>query len=162
MDVSAQRREQIKSDVGGLVITRVGVRDVMAQRPQRGGAGRRDGFFPGAHGARGVQACHQTRGDRFDVPFDAADLPRKENLGVCAKLQCGREQRRGVDVGVAMDLAIAQELRLLKTRNHSQDAFLLAELKVVLETDQVVAVGAQVLLAQLHHGVRHAAGARVS
>jgi hypothetical protein len=48
-----------------------------------------------------------------------------------------------------MDLAVAQEGRVLEAGDHAQDARLLAELEVVLEADEVVAVGAEVFLAEL-------------
>ena len=60
-----------------------------------------------------------------------------------------------------MDLAEAQELGVLQARNQAQDARLLAEFQVILEAHQVEAVGAQVLLAELHHGPRAPAGARI-
>ena len=43
-----------------------------------------------------------------------------------------------------MDLAVAQKLRILESGNHAQDARLFTELEMVLEADQVIAVGAQV------------------
>ena len=60
-----------------------------------------------------------------------------------------------------MDLAETQELRALQSRNHAQDAGLLAELQMVLEADQVEAIGAQVLLPELHGGPGTAAGTRI-
>ena len=60
-----------------------------------------------------------------------------------------------------MNLAEAEELRVLQPRNHAQDAGLLAELQMVLEADQVEAIGAQVLLPELHGGPGTAAGARI-
>ncbi len=61
-----------------------------------------------------------------------------------------------------MNLAVAQELRVLQAGDQPQHARLLAELQVVLKADQVVGVGAQIFLAQLHHGVGHVAGARIA
>ena len=60
-----------------------------------------------------------------------------------------------------MNLAEAHELGAFEARDQAQNPRLLAESQVVLESHQVVAVGAQVLLAQLHHGVRPAPGARI-
>ena len=60
-----------------------------------------------------------------------------------------------------MDLAEAQELGVLEARDQAQDARLLAELHVVLKSDQVEALGAQIFLAKLHDGPGTAAGARV-
>ena len=75
-----------------------------------------------------------------------------------AELEGLGEQRGGVDVGVAVDLAVAQEGGVLQAGDQAQDAGLLAELQVVLEADEVVAVGAQVLLAKLDDGVGPASG----
>ncbi len=63
-----------------------------------------------------------------------------------------------MDVGVAVDLAVAEEVRVLEAGDHAQDAGLLAELEVVLEADEVVGVGAEVFLAELDGGVGPAAG----
>ena len=72
------------------------------------------------------------------------------------------QQGGRADVGVAMNLPVAQEARVFQAGNQAQHARLLAELEMVLEADQVVAVGAQVLLAQLHHGPGRLAGARIA
>ncbi len=77
-------------------------------------------------------------------------------------LQGGGEQGGGVDVGVAVDLAVAQETCVLQAGDHAQDAGLLAELEVVLEADEVVGVGAQVLLAKLDDGVGNVSGVRIA
>src|ERR1700722_6571030 len=149
--------EKIEGDVGGLIVLRIGRRDVVAQRAERGLAwqggdaligGKRKGEPPGE------KAC----GDGLDVALDTGDLPREEDAWIGTKLQGGIEQRGRVDIGVAMDLAVAQELRVLKTRNHAEDALLFAELEVVLEADEVVAVSAQILHAQLNAGVGSPSG----
>ncbi len=74
------------------------------------------------------------------------------------ELQGLGEQRGRVDVGVAVDLAVAQEGRLLEAGDEAEDAGLLAVLEVVLEADEIVTVGAQILLAELDDGVGPAAG----
>ena len=75
-----------------------------------------------------------------------------------AKLERLGEQRRRVDVSVAVDLAVADERGIFQAGDEAEDARLLAELEVVLEADQVVAVCAQVFLAQLDDGVGPPAG----
>jgi hypothetical protein len=74
-------------------------------------------------------------------------LARDEDAGVGAELQGFGEQRGGVDVGVAVDLAVAEEGGVLEAGDEAEDAGLLAELEVILKADEVVAVGAQVFLA---------------
>ena len=132
----------------------------MAERAEGGGA--RQGARGFAEGERGgVQAGHESGGDGFDVAFDAGDLAGEEDFGARAQLQRGGEQRGGVDVGVAVDLSEAEELGVLEAGDEAQDARLFAELHVVLEADEVVAVGAEIFLAELHDGPGTAAGARV-
>ena len=60
-----------------------------------------------------------------------------------------------------MNLAVAQEARILQPGNQPQHSRLLAKLQVILKSDQVVGIRAQILLPQLHDGVRHLAGARI-
>ena len=60
-----------------------------------------------------------------------------------------------------MNLSEAEEPGPLQSGNHPQDAFLLAELEVILKPDQIVTVGALVFLPQLHDGIGPASGARV-
>ena len=60
-----------------------------------------------------------------------------------------------------MDLPEAEELGVLQAGNEAQDAGLFAELHVVLKTDQIEALGAQILLAKLHDGPGTASGAWV-
>ena len=60
-----------------------------------------------------------------------------------------------------MNLPVAQEARIFKPGNQAQHACLLAKLQVILKSDQVVGIGAQIFLAQLHHRIRNASGARI-
>jgi hypothetical protein len=64
-----------------------------------------------------------------------------------AQLQRVHQQRRRVDVCIAMNLPITQELRVFEARNQPQDALLFAEPQMILKAHQVVAVGSQILLA---------------
>src|SRR5262249_54482959 len=80
------------------------------------------------------------------------DLPGEQQVRMGPKLQRWREQRGSVDIGVAMDLSEAQELRILQSRDHPQNACLFAELQMILESDQVEARCAQILLPQLNYG----------
>src|SRR6266496_3049834 len=71
------------------------------------------------------------------------------------------QERRRVDVGIAMNLAVAEELRILKTRDHAHDARLLAELQMVLKAHEIVGVGTEILLPKLHHRIGTLPRARV-
>ena len=57
-----------------------------------------------------------------------------------------------------MNLAVAQEACTFESRNQAQYSGLLAELQMILEPNQIVGIRAQILLAQLHNGVRPVAG----
>ena len=61
-----------------------------------------------------------------------------------------------------MNLPIAQEASIFQSRNQPQHARLFAKLQVVLKTDQIIAVGAQVFFAQLHNGPGSFAGAGIA
>ncbi len=61
-----------------------------------------------------------------------------------------------------MNLTEAHEFSLLESRNQSQHSFLFAELQMVLETDEVVAIGEQVFLAKLHNRPRLSPIARIT
>ncbi len=109
----------------------------------------------------GVAAGEEAGGDGLGVAFDAGELAGDEDGGVGAELEGFGEERGGVDVGVAVDLAVAEEGGVLEAGDEAEDAGLLAELEVVLEADEVVGVGAEVFLAELDAGVGPAAGLRV-
>ena len=60
-----------------------------------------------------------------------------------------------------MDLAVAQEAGMLEAGDQAQHAGLLAEFEVILKADEVVGIGAQIFLAQLHGRIRDSSGARI-
>src|SRR5438309_11013538 len=96
-----------------------------------------------------VHPCKQSRGNRFHIAFHAANLSCEKDLRMRFHLQGRLKQRGRVDVSVAMDLAVTQEPRIFESGNQAQDSGLLSELEMILKSDKVVGVGAQVLLAQL-------------
>jgi hypothetical protein len=71
------------------------------------------------------------------------------------------EHRRPVDVRVPVNESEAHELGLLEARHQAEDAGLLAPLQLRLTPDEAEMVRGEVVLAQLQHRVRPAAGARV-
>ena len=156
-----KRLQQIKRDVGGLEVFGIGVGDVVDQRAQGAGARRGDRFLA-TNQRGGVETGQQPGGDGLRVTLDAGKLAGKHEPWRFLEAECFVQQQRGLDVGVAMDLAVAQEARIFKAGNHAQHARLLAEFQMVLEADQVVAVGANVLLAQLHYCPGAQAGAGIA
>ncbi len=106
-------------------------------------------------------AGHQAGRDGFHIAFYSADLSGEENVGMLFHLQGLGEKCGRVDVSVAMDLAVAKEASVFEARNQAQDAGLFTKLQMVLEADEVVGIGAEIFLTQLHDGVRHFTGVGV-
>src|ERR1700738_2508836 len=79
-----------------------------------------------------------------------------------AHLQRLSQHRRRANKRVSMNLPKANEFGLLGAGDTTKHAFLLAELEMVLKTNQVVAVGKQILLPELHNGEGLAIGARIA
>ena len=75
-----------------------------------------------------------------------------------AELEGFGEETGGVDVGVAVDLAEAEEGGVFEAGDEAEDTFLFGVFEVILEAYEVVGVGSEVLLAELDYGVGPAAG----
>ncbi len=60
-----------------------------------------------------------------------------------------------------MNLAVAQKPGAFQPGDQTQYTRLLAKFQVILESDQVVRIGAEIFLPQLHRSIRNSAGARV-
>src|SRR5258708_19247458 len=71
------------------------------------------------------------------------------------------EQCGGIDVSVAVDLTVTKKARIFQAGNETQHFCLLTKFQVILEADEVIRVGAQVLLPQLDCCVGDAAGPRI-
>ena len=124
-----------------------------------------------AGSARGSSPCARAAAP---IPGDAAPRrptrrslrrptsgPRRTGPAASVSRSVGSSVARRVDVGVAVDHPEAHELGALEARDHPEHALLLAPLELGLEADQRVVARGQVVLAQLHDGVRAAAGARI-
>src|SRR2546427_6875547 len=77
-------------------------------------------------------------------------------------LQSLAEHRRRADKRVAMNLPVANEFRLFESRNQTKHALLLAEFQMVLKANEVITVGHQILLPELHHCPGLPLGARIA
>ena len=126
-------RQQVEGDVGRLVVRRIGAGDVVARASRARSRAAAGAASSPAASAAACMPGHQAGGDGFHVAFHARNLAGEEDLGPRAQLQRRGQQRRRVDVGIAMDLPEAQELGVLEAGNQAQDARLLAELQVILE-----------------------------
>ena len=80
-----------------------------------------------AHLRRRHHARRQAGGDRFHISLHARNLAGEEHIRMIAQLQRVVQQRRRIDVSVAMNLPVAQEFRILEPRNQPQDALLLGK-----------------------------------
>src|SRR6202035_5527531 len=117
---------------GSAAVAALGVGDVVAEAAVGAEAGRGGGLL--AAGERGgVPAGEQAAGDGFGVALDARELAGDEDAGMGLELERLGEQRGRVDIGVAVDLAVAQEAGVFEPGDEAKDAGLLAELEVVLE-----------------------------
>src|SRR5258708_21504129 len=99
------------------------------------------------HKGEGVTAGKQAGSDGFGRAFHSGDLAGEENLRTLAQLESGGKQCGRVDVRVAMNLTVAEELGFFHAWNHPKDAGLLGIAETILETDQVVGIGSGILLA---------------
>jgi hypothetical protein len=102
-------------------------------------------------------ACSNT----FGIPFAAAELPGEKNRRQGAERKVRRKQARRIEIGVAVDAAETQELRVFEPRNQAENALLLRNCQPRLEPHHVVAGARLVFAPQLTDGKRPAAGAGV-
>src|SRR5438477_8605182 len=109
-----------------------------------------------------MYSCHQPCSNRLNIPLDPTNLPRKQDLGMHFHLEGFTQQRRSIDIRVAVDLTIPQETRILEPRNQTKDTRLFTKFQVILETHEVVGVRAQVFLPQLHDRIGSLASPRIS
>ena len=136
------------------------MRRVVRQRADRGRPRRRRRRLARRERRR-VQPGEQARRRRFDVALDAGHLAGEEQRRPRAHLPRLGEHGRAVHVGVAVHHAEADELGLLEPGNQPQHARLLAPFDLRLEADEAEVIAGEVVLPQLHGGVRLAAGARI-
>src|SRR5262249_32735737 len=97
----------------------------------------------------------------LDIALHSANLPREQYVRMHLHLQRRREQGRRIDVGITMNLSVAQEAAVLEAGNESQHARLFAKLQMVLKSDEVIGIRAEIFLPKLHDGIRRLAGSWV-
>ena len=61
-----------------------------------------------------------------------------------------------------MNLPVPEKARVFEAGDEAQHAGLVTKFQMVLEADQIVGIGAQVFLAQLHYGIGRLADARIA
>jgi len=127
-----ERREKVEGNVGGLEALTFRVGDVVGEAAV-GGDARSGGGLDATGEGGGVASGEQAAGDGLGVAFDARELAGDEDRGMGTELEGFGEEVRRVDVGVAVDLAVAQEGGVFEAGNEAEDARLFAELEVILK-----------------------------
>src|SRR5215470_5888370 len=120
--------KQIKSYVRGLKVAGIGIANVVHQRSKRARARRRRGTEALTQ-PRNMDSRKQSHGDGFGVALNTGNLSGKKDIGMLLQIERLGQQRRRVDVGVAMNLSIAQEARIFQAGNKAQHARLLTKLQ---------------------------------
>src|SRR5262249_52629862 len=103
-----ERRQEAGGDVGGVGGLLFRRRDVARPRAERGRGGE-DRGRRAFRETRRVDPRNQPRRRRFEVPLDAGDLPREEEVAAAARLERRQEDRRRVDVRIAVHLPEPRE-----------------------------------------------------
>src|SRR5690606_15347373 len=122
--VLVERSEQSEVRVHGLEPRGLGCPEVAPERAAHR-RGRWYDRFPAVQDAIHSDAGEDTGRGGLRVAFNAGELPREDDIRTC---RCGavRVQSRGeVQVRVTMDRPGTQELRILETGDHAEDATLL-------------------------------------
>ena len=93
------------------------------------GDARRSSATPQREGCAGERSStpqprsgEEAGGDGFGVALDSGELAGNEDVGAGAELEGFGEDRWGVDVCVAVDLAVAEELCILEAGDEAEDA----------------------------------------
>jgi hypothetical protein len=108
-----------------------------------------------------VDAGQDPCAERFGVALHPGQLAGKEHWRTRAGSEAGAQAPGTVDVGIAVDAAIAKELRLGQPGNRAEDALLLGNPESGLEPDQVPHLAGPILATELDHGVGFPPSARV-
>ena len=86
---------------------------------------RRNGRHLAREQPREIDARQQSGRRAFSVTFYAGNLPSEQDRRLVTNCQMRAQCRRRVEIGIAVNRAVAQELRLSKTWNHPENALLL-------------------------------------
>ena len=102
-----------------------------------------------------VEGCQESCRHIADVSLNTRDLPGKIKLRLAREnAWWDLEQRWRVKKSIAMHLAHSNEVGVFQTRNQAQNLFLLFPTDIRLEADDIVKIACQIILPQLHDGVR--------
>ena len=141
-------------------MTRIGLAQVAIERAEHRGR-RRDHRLLAGEEAREIDAGEKSGRRALGVALDAGELAGEQRRRVVPEREVRRERGGRVEIRVPMDGAEAQELRVLESGDDPEHALLLGIAKARLEADEIPHAAGAILHAQLHDGVRLAAGARI-
>ena len=136
-DPVAQRGDDAEIDVHGLEIHHAPVGDIVGQSAQSGLSGK-------IHRSQSQQAVgqlhtgDQTGGGGLHIALHTGDLAGKGKPWLRDYLIVMVEQTGGVQIGVAVHDAVAEEFRVLQTGDHGEHPLLLRPGQVGLEAHDVV------------------------
>src|SRR3970282_1201489 len=145
-------RKEPKIRIHRLKVTRVRGRNVRHETAMRRGGGRRD-QRQSRKTTGSVDSCQSSHRGGIRVALDADQLPCKEEGAARLELKGIAQQLGRIDKGVAMQAAIAQKLRLLKTGNHAKHPLLFPVGQFSLESHEVVTRAMGVFRPKLYHGI---------
>ena len=101
----------------------------------------------------GVDSCQPSHRGGIRIALDTDQLSRKEEGAARLELEGIAQQLGRIDKGVAMQAAVAQKLRLLKTGNHAKHPLLLPVGQFSLESHEVVTGAMGVFRPELYHSI---------
>ena len=136
LDPVVQRRHDAEIDVHGLELGHGLVADIQPQSA--------DGGLPGeVHGGLaqqppgGLHPHQKTRGAGLHIPLHAGHLSGKGDAGPGLQPVIPVQQPGGIQIGVPVHNAIAQESGIMESGDHGEHPLLLREAQVGLEPHQV-------------------------
>ena len=147
-----QRGDDAEIDVHGLEGGHRLIADVQAQSADGGGLGE-VGRHLAQQAAGRLHAHQEAAGAGLHVPLHAGHLAGKGDAGVGFQAVVAVQQAGGIQIGVAVHDAVAQELGVPEGGNHGEHPALLRPFQMGLEAHQIVDGAVGVVLAELHHGV---------
>src|SRR3974390_342904 len=140
-DFLLQWRQKVERYICWLKVFGIGVSYVMREGTERGLAWCRRWLGVGSAGSR-EDSCHQASCYGFHITLDTTDLSCEQYARVRLHLQRLVQKCWGVDVGVAVNLAIAQEPGIFESGDQAHDTGLLSKLQMILESHEIVRIGA--------------------
>src|SRR5207302_7966052 len=133
-------------------MTRVRGRDVRQETAMRRGWRRRN-QRQSFKTTNGVDSCQPSHRSGISIALDADQLSCKEEGAARLELKGIAQQLGRINKRVAMQAAVTQNLRLLKTGNHAKHTLLIPVSQFSLEPHEVVTGAMGVFRPELYHSI---------